>query len=61
MGFNVNGLLNPNYSEIFQDTGEELLIYGGAGAGKSYSIADKLLLQSITQPANIPGIKGDRT
>ena len=28
----------------------ELIVYGGAGAGKSYSIADKLLLQPIYQP-----------
>ena len=49
MGFNINGLLNPNHVDLFQHDGEELLIYGGSGGGKSYSIADKLLLQSLYQ------------
>jgi len=47
---NLNQYLNTNHTEIFQSTDRELLIRGGANAGKSYSIADKLLLQGIVQP-----------
>jgi phage terminase large subunit len=50
MRVNLNGILNRNYQEMFQYSGEELLVWGGAGAGKSYSIADKFLMQSILQP-----------
>jgi phage terminase large subunit len=43
-------LLNPNHKAIHESTARELLVYGGANSGKSYSIADKLLLQPIWQP-----------
>jgi len=46
---NLNQYLNPNHMELFQATDPELVIYGGANAGKTYSIADKLLWQSIWQ------------
>ena len=46
---NLNQYLNPYHVGLFQSTDRELLIRGGANAGKSYSIADKLLLQSIVQ------------
>jgi len=49
MSINLNPHLNPNFAEFHQYNGEEVLLYGGAGASKSYSIADKLLLQSIWQ------------
>lgn len=49
MTINLNKQLNPNYAEFHQYTGEEVLLYGGANAGKTYSIADKLLLQSVWQ------------
>jgi phage terminase large subunit len=49
MAINFNQYLNPNYQEFHQYTGDEVLLWGGANAGKSYSIADKLLLQSIIQ------------
>ena len=49
MIINLNQYLNPNHMELFQATGPELLVYGGANAGKTYSIADKLLLQSVRQ------------
>ncbi len=48
--FNIEPLLNPNHGAILSSQSPELLVYGGAGAGKSYSIADKLLLQPIIQP-----------
>ena len=38
--------LNPYYQDFFQDTSRKILLYGGAGAGKSYAIADKILIQS---------------
>ena len=46
---NLNQYLNPNHTELFQCADPELLIYGGANAGKTYSIADKLLFQSVWQ------------
>jgi len=49
MMLNLNQYLNPNHIELFQSTDPELIVYGGADAGKSYSIADKLLCQTIWQ------------
>lgn len=46
---NLNPYLNPNHMELFQSTDSELIVYGGANAGKTYSIADKLLCQSVWQ------------
>lgn len=40
-----NKLLNVNHSGFFKSKSKEILFYGGAGAGKSYSVADKILLQ----------------
>lgn len=53
---NLNPLLNPHYQDFHQCTDEEVLVYGGANAGKSYSIADKLLLQAVWQK-RVPRIK----
>lgn len=50
MQFNLNPHLNPNHIELFQSTDPELVAYGGANAGKTYSIVDKLLCQSVIQP-----------
>ncbi len=50
---NLNQHLNPNHSELFGSTDFELVVRGGANAGKTYSIADKLLMQPILQP-NVP-------
>ena len=46
---NLNKYINPNHKDIFESQAPELIVYGGAGAGKSFSIADKLLFQSIWQ------------
>lgn len=46
----VNQILNPNYREFYKCQDEEVLLWGGAGAGKSYAIADKLLIQPYHQP-----------
>ena len=46
---NLNQYLNPNHMELFQSADPELVVYGGANAGKTYSIADKLLYQSVWQ------------
>ena len=50
--FNVNQVFNasPKHLQFFNSTAPELLFYGGAGAGKSYTIADKLFLQGILNP-----------
>ena len=39
--------VNPFYIEFFQDTSFENILAGGRGAGKSYSVADKILLYNI--------------
>ena len=49
MKVNLNKHLNPYHMDLFQSADRELLVRGGANAGKSYSIADKLLLQTIVQ------------
>lgn len=49
MVINLNQYLNPNHMELFQAADPELIVYGGANAGKTYSIADKLLCQSVWQ------------
>ena len=49
MLFNINQYLNPNHLPVFQSADPELIVYGGANAGKSYTIADKLLMQSVNQ------------
>lgn len=49
MEINLNQYLNPNHTELFQSADPELVVYGGANAGKTYSIADKLLWQSVWQ------------
>jgi len=45
----IDHFLNPNHTELFQCIDPELVVYGGGDAGKSYSIADKLLCESIWQ------------
>jgi len=50
MELNLNKVLNHKHTELFQCTCPELCVRGGANAGKSYSIADKLLLQARLQP-----------
>jgi len=50
MELNLNTVLNHKHTELFQSTAPELCVRGGANAGKSYSIADKLLLQPRLQP-----------
>lgn len=47
---NLNKHLNWKHTELFQCACAELCVRGGANAGKSYSIADKLLLQPRIQP-----------
>lgn len=49
MVINLNQHLNPNHIPLFQSADPELVVYGGADAGKTYSIADKLLCQTIWQ------------
>ena len=47
---NLNTILNYKHASLFKAVDSELLAYGGAGAGKSYSIADKLFVQGIINP-----------
>lgn len=50
--------LNPTetHKEFFRNSDRELLFYGGAGSGKSYSAADKLILAPILWKQPITGI-----
>lgn len=41
--------LNKSHEVIFSDTNRFLVSYGGAGSGKSYSVAQKILLRTITE------------
>lgn len=50
VNINYNQILNPNHIELFQTEREEVLVRGATGAGKTYSIADKLLTSVIWQP-----------
>jgi phage terminase large subunit len=50
MELNLNRVLNYKHQELFQSTAPELCIRGGKNAGKTYSIADKILLQPRLQP-----------
>lgn len=49
MNLNLNRILNYKHTDLFQSTADTLAIRGGANAGKTYSIADKLLMQPILQ------------
>jgi len=49
MVINLDPYLNPNHKPLFQSIDPELVVYGGANAGKTYSIADKLLRLSVWQ------------
>lgn len=40
----------PQHRALFEASDEELLAYGGASSGKSFTIADKLLLAGPAQP-----------
>jgi phage terminase large subunit len=48
MKVNITDKLNPNHREVFTEmagpTAPVLIFYGGAGAGKSYTMADRVLL-----------------
>jgi len=46
---NINQHLNINHKEFFKSTKRTVIFFGGAGAGKTYSIADKLLIQCCIQ------------
>ena len=41
--------INKNLSEIFKSKSRKLIVFGGAGSGKSYAVADKIIYRSITE------------
>jgi phage terminase large subunit len=45
----IDQYLNSNHKEFFQSTDREVLFWGGSGAGKTFSAADKILLQPAFQ------------
>lgn len=63
MEANWDPYLNPNPSHValIACTAEELLAFGGANSGKSFSIADKLLLRIATERAPLKFVVARRT
>lgn len=53
----VTSLMNPFHTEAFQSTAEELLLHGGANAGKSYTTAQKIAQYPAVN--RLHGIKKD--
>lgn len=52
----LNNILNPRHKDFFQSTNREVLFYGGAAGGKSYSAADKILLGMPTERVQLKGL-----
>jgi phage terminase large subunit len=44
--------INEAYGDLLYDKHRYLLIYGGAGAGKSYFAAQKIILRTLTEPGS---------
>lgn len=44
--------INLSYAPMFNSHARELVVYGGAGAGKSYAVAQKLILKAIGSPGS---------
>lgn len=53
---NLNDKLNLSHESFFKTTQREVFFYGGAGAGKSYSVADKILIQPSAQERKIKAL-----
>ena len=47
---NFNDWPQPSFFPVFDSRARYLIIYGSAGAGKSYSVAQKLLLRALIYP-----------
>lgn len=46
---NLNKIVNPVYKIIFRYTGRYLVLFGGAGSGKSWGIAQKIIVRVLTE------------
>jgi len=46
--------INIKLNEVFSSKARELIVYGGAGSGKSFAIADKIVFRSVHES----GLKG---
>ena len=44
---NINSDINPTMQRVFKSNARHLLVYGGAGAGKSYAVAQKLIIKAL--------------
>lgn len=53
VAIDLTGQINPAYYPMFNSAARELIVYGGAGAGKSYAVAQKIILKAITHKSNI--------
>lgn len=49
MLINANELINPHHRDLHQCTDPVIFVRGGTGSGKTYTISDKLHIQSIQQ------------
>lgn len=52
----ITKYLNPKHTELFQNISRNLLAFGGYGAGKSYSAADKILLNPYWFKCRFKGV-----
>ena len=50
MILNINEDINENFENFFKNKKRECVIYGGAGAGKSYASAQKVLIYNLLFP-----------
>ena len=45
-------LSNPAYYPLFWDKNRYLVLFGGAGGGKSYFVAEKKLIRTMAEPGH---------
>ncbi|MCK9602352.1 MAG: PBSX family phage terminase large subunit [Sphaerochaeta sp.] len=43
---------NRSFDPLFSSRARELVVYGGAGAGKSYAVAQKLIMKALLYPGS---------
>src|SRR5450759_5037990 len=50
--FDLTEKINPSFWPVFNSHARELVVYGGAGAGKSYALAQKVILKALKYPGS---------
>lgn len=49
---NLPKLVNDKFYPLFKDTNRYLVLYGGAGSGKSWFAAQKIIVRCLTEPGH---------